>query len=135
AHRRRGRGRGGAAARLVAARAALPDRRVRQVRRPGHVGVGRSGDATVGSGPLQIDPAVLPFWYETEVLTLPRVPAPSGHGLPAAPGDEPGLVGLRPGEAPPWPVQPVEDQRGTRWVAHHYVYLGLFAHGDAVAEM
>jgi hypothetical protein len=63
------------------------------------------------------------------------VPAPSGHGLPSAPGDEPGLVGLLPGQAPPWPVASVVDERGTRWVAHHYVYLGLFGHDDAVAEL
>jgi len=60
---------------------------------------------------------------------------PAGHGLPAAPGDEPGLVGLLPGQAPPWPVAPVEDERGRRWVAHHYVYLGLFRHDEAVAEL
>jgi AAA domain len=60
---------------------------------------------------------------------------PAGHGLPSAPGDDPGLVGLRPGEAPPWPVQPVEDERGNRWVAHHYVYLGLFRHVEAAAEL
>ncbi len=82
-----------------------------------------------------VDPAVLGFWYETEVLTLPRVPAPSSHALPAAPGDEPGLVALRRGQAPPWPVEPTEDERGTRWVAHHYLYLGLFHHDDAVAEL
>jgi hypothetical protein len=44
-------------------------------------------------------------------------------------------VALWPGQAPPWPVQPVEDERGVRWVAHHYVYLGLFRHDDAVAEL
>jgi hypothetical protein len=63
------------------------------------------------------------------------VPAPAGHDLPSAPGDDPGLVGLLPGQAPPWPVATVEDERGTRWVAHHYVYLGLFRHDEAVAEL
>jgi AAA domain len=63
------------------------------------------------------------------------VPAPSGHALPAAPGDEAALVGLRAGEAPPWPVPPAADERGTRWVAHHYVYLGLFRHDEAVADL
>jgi len=32
-------------------------------------------------------------------------------------------------------VAGVEDERGVRWVAHHYVYLGLFRHDDAVAEL
>jgi len=44
-------------------------------------------------------------------------------------------VALRHGQAPPWPVEPIEDERGTRWVAHHYLYLGLFRHDDAVAEL
>ena len=44
-------------------------------------------------------------------------------------------MGLHPGDAPPWPVAAVQDERGTRWVAHHYVYLGLFRHDDAVAEL
>jgi len=42
---------------------------------------------------------------------------------------------VRPGQAPPWPVASIADDRGTRWVAHHYVYLGLFRHDDAVAEL
>ncbi len=44
-------------------------------------------------------------------------------------------MALRHGQAPPWPVEPIEDERGTRWVAHHYLYLGLFRHDDAVAEL
>jgi len=85
--------------------------------------------------PMTIDADVLRFWYETEVLALPRVPAPSGRELPAAPGDEPGHAALAPGQAPPWPVAPFVDERETRWVAHHYVYLGLFRHEDAIAEL
>ncbi|HEY4027360.1 MAG TPA: ATP-binding protein [Candidatus Dormibacteraeota bacterium] len=84
---------------------------------------------------MTIDAEVLRFWYETEILTLPRVPAPSARELPAAPGDEPGHMALLPGQAPPWPVEPIVDERETRWVAHHYVYLGLFRHDDAIAEL
>jgi hypothetical protein len=84
---------------------------------------------------MTIDPEVLRFWYETEVLTLPRVPAPSGRDLPAAPGDEAGHLALGPGQEPPWPVEAIVDERETRWVAHHYVYLGLFRHDDAIAEL
>jgi len=40
------------------------------------------------------DPRVLRFWYETEVLALPRVPVTSGP-LPAGPGDDPGSPAAR----------------------------------------
>jgi hypothetical protein len=29
----------------------------------------------------------------------------------------------------------IEDEREVRWVAHHYVYVGLFRHDEAVAEL
>ena len=82
-----------------------------------------------------IDLDVLRFWGETEILTLPRVPAPSGRDLPAGPGDEAGHQALSPGQAPPWPVQPFVDDEDRPWIAHHYVYLGLFRHDDAIADL
>jgi AAA domain len=83
---------------------------------------------------MPIDGRVLRFWYETEVLTMPRVPALSER-LAERPGDEPTSRVLAAGEQPPWPVEPVEDERGRRWVAHHYVHLGLFRQDDAAAEL
>jgi AAA domain len=83
---------------------------------------------------MPIDPAVLRFWYETEVLAMPRVP-PLSERLAGRPGDEPTSLALTAGDPPPWPVDPVEDERGRRWVAHHYVHLGLFHHDDAIADL
>ncbi|HXM57161.1 MAG TPA: hypothetical protein VOB72_17305, partial [Candidatus Dormibacteraeota bacterium] len=83
---------------------------------------------------MPFDPNVLQFWYETEVLAVPRVPALSEQ-LAARPGDEATSVALTAADAPPWPVEPVEDERGRRWVAHHYVHLGLYSREDAAADL
>src|SRR5258708_29977967 len=65
---------------------------------------------------------------------MPRVPVPSGP-LPEGPGDEPGYQALGAGDPLPWPVRTVVDEREVRWVAHHYVYLGIFRHAGAGAEL
>ncbi|HEY7202055.1 MAG TPA: hypothetical protein VIC57_17670, partial [Candidatus Dormibacteraeota bacterium] len=83
---------------------------------------------------MPIDPKVLRFWYETEVLAMPRVPALSDQ-LAERPGDEPTSVAVTGADHLPWPVAPVDDERGRRWVAHHTVHLGLFHQDDAVADL
>jgi hypothetical protein len=83
---------------------------------------------------MPIDPKVLRFWYETEVLAMPRVPALSDQ-LAERPGDEPTSMAVTAADHLPWPVAPVDDERGRRWVAHHTVHLGLFHQDDAVTDL